>query len=90
MPTPECISSQQLAARKGWTDIGCIDKKYCAQYCALRVNLSTPDELPFLWLAIGDKPKQIYQDDQNRFMSSGVWIIYPPFACREMLGCPLH
>src|SRR6266498_2148021 len=69
-PNAECITPQELAMQKDWTDMGWADEKYCG----LRVSISTSDELPTLWEAIG--VKRIYQNDQDRLMPSGVWSIY--------------
>lgn len=75
----ECIHPEILSQQNGWTGLGLVDK-----YGGYQIQLNQNTQLPSLWEANG--AKQIRQLDSDREMSPGVWTIYTPYSCREVLG----
>jgi len=73
---PPCIHPVTLAAQMGWVGRGIVDL-----YGGYEVELSANSDLPPLWEANG--ARQIRQLDTDRTMTSGVWTIYTPYACRN-------
>lgn len=80
-PKTNVEGPEQLATRMGWKVIEWADQKYGG----LRVELSSPGQLPDKWEALASG-RTIKESDTNREMVPGVWTIYPPFADREALG----
>lgn len=81
--TAKCTDTRNpldIAQSKGWTPLQWLN------YGGLKVQLQFGSELPMGWSAQGGEKNHSLTASQTwRGMESGIWSIYPPYACQAQV-----